>query len=106
MQGTKTSDPDSDQLAALRTSILDDVFKDFNQARKRWIRNLLEPLAFFSVHRFAKLMLSLDHTISQDGFQQALRDLAAYFVNDIDVLGGEHIPKEGPLLITVNIIHP
>jgi len=32
MQGTKTSEPASDQLAALRTSILDDVFKDFNQA--------------------------------------------------------------------------
>jgi 1-acyl-sn-glycerol-3-phosphate acyltransferase len=65
---------------------------------------LLEPLAFFSVHRFAKLMLSLDHTISQDGFRQALQDLAAYFVNDIDVLGKEHIPKEGPLLIISN--HP
>ncbi len=104
MQGTKTSEPSSDQLAALRTSILDDVFKDFNQARKRWIRNLLEPLTYFSAHRFAKLMLNLDNTISQDGFRQALHDLATYFVNDIGVLGGEHIPKDGPLLIVSN--HP
>ena len=104
MEAIRPLEPDSDQLAALRTSILDDVFKDFNQARKRWIRNLLEPLAFFSVHRFAKLMLSLDNTISQDGFRQALHDLAAYFVNDIGVLGDEHIPKDGPLLIVSN--HP
>jgi len=104
MQATKPLETDSDQLAVLRTSILDDVFKDFNQTRKRWIRNLLEPLAWFSAHRFAKLMLSLDNTISQDGFRQALQDLASYFVNDIGVLGGEHIPKEGPLLIVSN--HP
>jgi len=101
---SKSLEPDSDQLAALRSSILDDIFKDFNQARKRWIRKLLEPLAFFSIHRFAKLMLSLDNTISQDGFRQALHDLAAYFVNDIGVLGYEHIPKDGPLLIISN--HP
>ena len=104
MVTSKSLEPDFDQLAALRSSILDDIFKDFNQARKRWIRKLLEPLAFFSIHRFAKLMLSLDNTISQDGFRQALHDLAAYFVNDIGVLGYEHIPKDGPLLIISN--HP
>jgi 1-acyl-sn-glycerol-3-phosphate acyltransferase len=104
MPAIKFLEPDSDQLAALRSSILDDIFKDFNQARKRWIRKLLEPMAFFSIHRFAQLMLSLDNTISQEGFRQALHDLAAYFVNDIGVLGNEHIPKDGPLLIVSN--HP
>jgi len=104
MQGKKPSEPVSDQLVALRTSILDDVFKDFNQTRKRWVRNLLEPLAWFSIHRFAELMLHLDHTVFQYGFRQALQELAAYFVNDIEVLGSEYIPKDGPLLIVSN--HP
>ena len=79
MQGNTPSEPALDQLAVLRTSILDDVFKDFNQTRKRWIRHLLEPLAWFSVHRFAELMLHLDYTIYKDGFRQALQDLADYF---------------------------
>jgi hypothetical protein len=100
----KSLEPDSDQVAALRTTILDDMFKDFNQARKRWIRKLLEPLAFFSIQRFASLLLSLDNTISQQGFRQALHDLAAYFVNDIGVLGDECIPQDGPLLVISN--HP
>ena len=104
MQTEKPSESTDDQLAALRNSLLDDLFKDFNQARKRWIRKLLEPLAYFSIHRFSKLMLSLDHTISEEGFRQALHDLAAYFVNDIEVLGSEHIPEDGPLLIVSN--HP
>jgi 1-acyl-sn-glycerol-3-phosphate acyltransferase len=104
MQATKPSEPNFEQLDDLRTSILDDVFKDFNETRKRWIRHLLEPLTWFSVHHFAELMLHLDNTISQHGFRQALQDLASYFVNDIGVLGDEYIPKEGPLLIVSN--HP
>ena len=104
MQVTKPSKPASDQLNALRTSILDDIFKDFNQARKRWIRKLLEPLAWFSANRFAELMLHLDRIVSQDGFRQALQELVAHFVSDIGVLGSEHIPKDGPLLIVSN--HP
>jgi 1-acyl-sn-glycerol-3-phosphate acyltransferase len=104
MQSTRPSVEDFDQLADLRTSILEDVFKDFNHVRKRWIRKLLEPLAFLSINRFAELMLNLDNVIYQEGFRQALEDLAAYFVNDIRVFGNEHIPKQGPLLIVSN--HP
>ena len=104
MPETEHLEPVSDQLAVLRTSILDDLFKDFNQARKRWIRSLLEPLAWFSVNRFAKLMLYLDNIVSQDGFRQALQELVVHFVNDIGVLGSERIPRDGPLLIVSN--HP
>jgi hypothetical protein len=104
MPTVRPFEPDFDQLTALRISILDDVFKDFNQARKRWVRKLLEPLAWLSINRFANMMLRLDHTISQDGFRQGLSDLASNFVNDVQVRGAEHIPSEGPLLLVSN--HP
>jgi hypothetical protein len=92
------------QVADLRRSILDDVFKDFREPRKKWVRSLLEPLVWFSAHRFAGMAANLDNTITQYGLRQALSEFAAPFVRDIVIEGNEHIPQDGPLLIVSN--HP
>ena len=92
------------QVADLRQSILDDIFKDFADPRKKWVRTILEPLIWFSAHRFASLAANLDNTTTLHGFRQALREFVAPFVHDMDLNGQEHIPEEGPLLIVSN--HP
>jgi hypothetical protein len=92
------------QTAVLRSSVLDDIFKDFNQNRKRWIRRLLEPLVWFSVHRFADLAVNLDNTVSLHGFRQALQEFIEPLVKDVGVWGLENIPQNGPLMIISN--HP
>jgi 1-acyl-sn-glycerol-3-phosphate acyltransferase len=92
------------QVADLRQSILNDVFKDFNDPRKKWVRSLLEPLVWFSAHRFAGMAANLDNTITQYGLRQALHEFAAPFVRDVIIEGYENIPQDGPLLIVSN--HP
>lgn len=92
------------RVANLRQSILDDVFKDFNDSRKRWVRTLLEPLVWFSAHRFAGMTANLDNNITQYGLRHALGEFAALFVRDVVIEGNEHIPQDGPLLIVSN--HP
>jgi hypothetical protein len=92
------------KIATLRQSLLDDMFKDFEHNRKKWIRRLLEPFVWPSAHRFAGLMANLDTTTIQSGFREALRELITPFVKDVIVFGDEHIPKDGPLLIVSN--HP
>ena len=104
MQTMSTPESIQVQSAALRSSILDDIFKDFNQTRKRWIRSLLEPLVWFSAHRFANLAVNLDNTVSMHGFRRALQDFIEPLVRDMGVWGREHIPQDGPLLIVSN--HP
>jgi hypothetical protein len=100
----KHSDQELIQVASLRQSILDDIFKDFTNSRKKWVRNLLEPLVWFSADRFAGLAAHFDNTTTLYGFQRALREFMATFANDVDLKGYEHIPKDGPLLIISN--HP
>lgn len=92
------------QVADLRQSILDDIFKDFVDPRKKWVRSLLEPLVWFSAHRFAGLAANLDNNITLFGLRQALREFVAPFVRDVKIDGSENIPQDGPLLIVSN--HP
>ena len=92
------------RVADLRQSILDDVFKDFTDPQKRWVRTLLEPLVWFSAHRFAGMAANLDNNTTLYGFRQALREFVAPFVREIDLNGQDNIPKDGPLLIVSN--HP
>lgn len=92
------------QVAELRQSILDDIFKDFADSRKKWIRTILEPLVWFSAHRFAGMAANLDNNINQFGLRHALGEFVAPFVRDVVIEGNEHIPQDGPLLIVSN--HP
>ena len=42
----ENKDQELTQVADLRQSILDDIFKDFTDSRKKWLRSLIEPLVF------------------------------------------------------------
>lgn len=89
--------------ATLSRLILDDLFKDFNDSRQ-WIRNLLEPLAWPSAYRFAKIAARFDETVARSGFREAMRQVISNFASEINQNGSEYVPEDGPLLIASN--HP
>jgi hypothetical protein len=92
-----------DQQTALRRSLLDDIFKDFESSR-RWVRRLLEPLAWPSANRFAGLAASFDSTVARAGFREAMNELLSDLVTEVRHFRLEAVPKQGPLLIVSN--HP
>ena len=100
----KSKDQELVKIADLRQSILDDIFQDFTDSRKKWLRTMLEPLVWFSSHRFATMAATFDNNINQYGLRQALLEFLVPFVRDVEVEGGGHIPQDGPLLIVSN--HP
>ena len=100
----KNNHQDLIQVADLRQSILDEIFKDFTYPRKKWVRGLLEPLVWFSAHRFASLAAKFDNTITLHGFREALNEFLSPLVRGVDLDGYENIPEDGPLLIVSN--HP
>ena len=100
----RTYDQEESRIDTLRLSILDNMFQDFNTPRKRWLRNLLEPIVWLSIDRFAKIANTFDRMVGADGFQAAVNHLLALFVSCIDSSGVENVPQDGPLLIVSN--HP
>jgi hypothetical protein len=92
------------QVSALRQVLLDDIFKDFAETRKRWLRTIMEPFVWFSAHRFASLAANLENTVALYGFRQALQDFLSLLVKDVELYGYENVPQDGPLLIVSN--HP
>lgn len=100
----QNNDFDESQLSTLRQLILDNIFQDFKEPGKRWIRNFLEPIVWLSIHRFAEIANTFDRMVGGVGFQEAVNHLLSSLVSGIDSTGNENIPQDGPLLIVSN--HP
>ena len=93
-----------DLVDILRRSILDDLFKDFNQTGRLWLRGLFEPLVQPSVKRFAQIAADFDVRVERSGLREGMRWILPKFVSGFEIKGQEHVPSEGPLLVVSN--HP
>jgi len=92
------------QNSTLRQIVLDNIFQDFNSPGRLWIRKMLEPWVWLSIHRFVNLASTFDRMVGGVGFQKAVDHILAPFVEGVDSSGVENVPVEGPLLIVSN--HP
>jgi len=87
----------------LRRVIIDDLFKGFNGSRK-WVRRLLEPVAWLPIHRFARVIASLDQIVASRGFREAMHAAVKVFAKATRQIDCKHVPQRGPLLVVSN--HP
>jgi len=92
------------RVTELRKTITDEIFIALNFGKNGWQRKVLWPLFWLPAHLFAQLAATVDANAETFGVPEAARRLLPRFVKDIKVIGAEHIPKEGPLLIASN--HP
>lgn len=72
--------------------------------KRRWMQSTLRLMLTPPFTRFAEMISGLDESTAQFGFPEAARQLLPRFIRSTEVLGQEHIPEEGPLLIISN--HP
>lgn len=91
-------------LRELRRSLIDELVKLLGLSPSGLPRHLLNPVLFPTANAFAKIASSFDRIVEQAGFRDAAGWALSHFANKVDVLGLEHIPQEGPLLVVSN--HP
>ena len=91
-------------IEALRERITRDIHSALGLGDARWSYRPLELLLRVPMHRFAQLGARFDEWVERLGFAEAARQVLPVFVIGFGTSGAEHVPAEGPLLITAN--HP
>lgn len=91
-------------VAELRRSICTEALVALGVPRSGPLQTLLRPLVWLPSHRFARLAADFDYRVAVDGLSAAARWALSLLVDGHQVFGAEHLPANGPLVITSN--HP
>ncbi len=94
----------SGQLNRLIQVNIQDFLAAFGLENLRYGRRLAEALCWLPARRFASQMIDFDRRVGEAGLRQASLQALDGFVSRLEVVGQEHIPPSGPLLVLSN--HP
>lgn len=99
-----TPPPALANVADLRRTIAQEIWKVLGLSPDTRLRHLLDPLVWAPTRRFAHVAASFDRTVAESGFLQAIRGVVPRFLNRVEVYGEAQLPQTGPLLVAAN--HP
>jgi hypothetical protein len=91
-------------VEALRDRITRDIHTALGLSDAKWSYRPLKLILRAPLHRFAQLGTLFDKWVDQLGFAEAARQALSEYVGNYSTCGVEHVPAQGPLLITAN--HP
>lgn len=90
-----------DELIAINTQ---DMLDSFGLRGVRFGRRLLAAACYWPARRFAQTVLSFDRRVQTDGLHAAAAWGVRQFAAEVEVLGAEHLPPSGPVVVVAN--HP
>lgn len=96
--------PDYVTVPELRRAISEEILVAAGVPRRGLLQALFRPLLWYPAHRFARLAAEFDRRVALEGLTAAMRWLLPMFVDKARVVGLEHLPTSGPLVIASN--HP
>lgn len=94
----------SQHVDKLATNVTDQVVQVMGLPNVGWMRRWMRTLFWAPAHRLATLGVVFDDYVAEHGFADAARLAVRLFTFGSHAYGVEHIPSEGPVLITAN--HP
>lgn len=92
------------QLQLLTRYNAGDLIAAFKLDRLRHARGVLELLCRVPARRFSRQLIGFDRIVAEQGLPAAGRYILERFARSVAVLGREHVPPAGPLLVVSN--HP
>jgi 1-acyl-sn-glycerol-3-phosphate acyltransferase len=98
---TPTTTP---EIEAVTDVLFNQILSVMGLKHLNWISKFLFLILSSPIKRMSGMLVELDENIAQKGGNQAAKEFMSYFVNDVNLLGAENIPEQGPLLLMCN--HP
>jgi hypothetical protein len=92
------------EVNTLANDLVDELNKSFGFRQDGLIRPFLKLLVWKPMVRFSELATKFDSRVVKEGFQRASAWLISHFVDQVNTMGTENLPSEGPLIIASN--HP
>ncbi len=92
------------RIEALRRHLSDEICRAIGLSEDGWYYGPIDRLFRIPTRRFAELGERFDEWASSWGFVEAANRVLPRFASSFEAYGVEHIPSEGPLLVTAN--HP
>ncbi len=92
------------QLEALIAANIDDLLGGIGLQGVRRGRRLLDRLFYGAARRFAEQVMAYDDAVGTGGLSAGGRWAIEHFVERLEIVGAELVPRTGPLLILSN--HP
>ena len=84
--------------------LIDNLIVTSGLFKQRWMQSTLRLMFGPAFKRFAEVVSGLDESVASFGFPEASRQLLPKFIRNAEIVGQEHIPHDGPVLIISN--HP
>lgn len=88
----------------LQEALVDEIVMAFGARPRGLARAVLGPLASLPASRFARVMAAFDRDVAVDGVVLACDRIVRRLAAAPHVMGQQHVPSEGPLLVLAN--HP
>jgi hypothetical protein len=92
------------EVSTLANDLVDELNKSFGFRKDGFMRPFLKLLVWKPMVRFSELATKFDSRVVKEGFQRASAWLISHFVDQVNTMGTENLPSEGPLIIASN--HP
>lgn len=95
---------ESKDVAILKNLIESELANALNWSQESGLWRLFKPLVSRASQRFAEIGIDFDQYVGENGFDKAAQAFLPKFTQQFEVIGKDHVPDSGPLLVVSN--HP
>jgi hypothetical protein len=96
--------PRTPEVEAFTDAIFAQLMGVMGIKRPNWVSRLVFSILNSPVKRMSRLLVELDRNTAQNGWSSAVNQFLGNFITEVDLVGEEKIPRQGPLMVVCN--HP